>query len=230
MNCLIVDDNELSRKSMKHLVAQVHSLNLSGICCNAAEALNFLSINKIDLMLLDIDMPDMNGLELIKSLNNPPLTILATSKIEYAIEAFECNVVDYLVKPVLLDRFFKAVAKAKEIFENTHQTIDFSTRDYVFIKNDGALLKINTKEILWIEAHGDYLTINTSQKRYTIHSTMKTVESKLDPNKFIRVHRSFIISIDNITSIEDNVVVIGNQLISVGAVYKENLTQRLNLL
>lgn len=230
MNCIIVDDEEMSRRAMKHLVSQIQFLNLVGSCCTASEALNFLNNNNVDLMLLDIEMPEMSGLELIRSLKNPPLTILTTSKKEYALEAFECNVVDYLVKPVLLDRFYKAITKAKENFEKPKQTIDFSGKEYVFIKDNGTLVKINIKEILWIEALGDYITINTTGKKYTIHSTMKTIEGKLNPDKFIRVHRSSIIAIDNITSIEDNIVIIGKQLIPIGAVYKENLTKRLNLL
>ncbi|MES2140588.1 MAG: LytTR family DNA-binding domain-containing protein [Bacteroidota bacterium] len=230
MNCIVVDDDEMSRNAMKHLVSQVQFISLVGTCCSGAGALNILNTNKIDLMLLDIEMPDMTGLELVKSLKAPPLTILTTSRKEYAIEAFECNVVDYLVKPILLDRFFKAITKAKEIFENAHQIAGFSNEDYIFIKNNGILVKINLKEILWIEALGDYMTINTTEKKYTIHSTMKMIESKLDPNKFIRVHRSSIVSLDYITSIEDNVVVVGKKLIPVGAVYKENLTKRLNLL
>ncbi len=144
--------------------------------------------------------------------------------------SFEYNIVDYLLKPIALDRFFKAITKAKEIFDNTHQ-VDFSGgNDYVFIKSSGTLVKINIKEILWIEALGDYMTINTTDKKYTIHSTMKTIENKLASDKFIRVHRSFIVSIDNITSIDDSVIVIGKQLIPIGAVYKENLTKRLNFL
>lgn len=230
MNCIVVDDDEMSRKAMKHLVSQVKFINLVGTCCSGADALNVLNSNKIDLMLLDIEMPDMTGMELIKSLKVQPLTILTTSRKDYAIEAFECNVVDYLVKPILLDRFFKSVTKAKEIFENAHHIVGFSNEDYIFIKNNGILLKINLKEILWIEALGDYMTINTIEKKYTIHSTMKMIESKLDPHKFIRVHRSSIISIDYITSIEDNVVILGKKLITVGAVYKENLMKRLNLL
>ena len=230
MNCIIVDDEEMSRTAMKHLVSQVQYLKLVGICSNATEALNILTDNKIDLLLLDIEMPEMNGLQLIKSLKKPPLTILATSKKEYAIEAFECNVVDYLVKPIQLDRFFRAIEKGKEIFDNSHQTVDFSTKDNVFIKNNGALVKINMKDILWIEALGDYITIHTPLKKYTIHSTMKTIEDRLGQEKFIRVHRSFIVSIDNISSVDDNIVAIDKQLIPIGAVYKENLTKRLNLL
>jgi len=230
MNCIIVDDEEMSRNAMKHMVSQVDFLNLIGICSNATEALNLLNNNKIDLMLLDIEMPDMTGIEMIKSIKSPPLTILTTSNKDYALEAFEYSIVDYIIKPILLDRFFKAIAKAKEIFENSPQNIDFSSSEYVFIKSNGVLVKINLKDILWIEALGDYLTINTSDKKYTIHSTMRTMESKLSSNKFIRVHRSFIIAIDNISSIEDNVVVIGKKLIPVGAVYKDNLKKRLNFL
>lgn len=230
MNCIIVDDDEMSRNAMKHLVSQVQYLNVIKICSTATEALNLMNNNKIDLMLLDIEMPDMSGLDLLKSLTKPPLTILATSKKEYALEAYEYNIVDYLLKPVALDRFFKAVSKSKEIFDNT-QPVDFSGgNEYVFIKSNGTLIKLNIKEILWIEALGDYMTINTTDKKYTIHSTMKTIENKLSSDKFIRVHRSFIISIDNITSIDDNVIVIGKQLIPIGAVYKENLTKRLNFL
>lgn len=230
MNCIIIDDDEISINQMKHLVAQVQYLNLAGIFKTAADALTFLDNNKIDLMLLDIEMPGMNGLELVKSLKEPPITILSSSQEKYAIDAFEYRVVDYLVKPVLADRFLKSIEKAKENFDNSRQTIDFSNKDYVFVKNNGVLVKINIKEILFIEALGDYMTINTSEKKYTIHSTMKMIESKLDPSKFIRIHRSSIISIDKITSIEDNIVVIGKQLIPVGAIYKENLTKRLNLL
>jgi two-component system LytT family response regulator len=230
MNCIIVDDDEMSRTAMQHLVSQVQYLNLAGTCCTATEALNMLTNKKIDLMLLDIEMPEMTGLELVKSLKKPPLTILATSKKEYAVEAFECNVVDYIVKPVAMDRFYKAIEKAKEIFEGSTQTIDFSDKKYVFIKTNGTRIKIYINEILWIEALGDYLTINTSEKKYTIHSTMKSIENKLSPDKFIRVHRSFLISIDNINSIDDSVIVIGKQLIPVGATYKENLNKRLNFL
>jgi two-component system LytT family response regulator len=231
MNCIIVDDEEMSRNAMKHLVAQIPFLNLIGIYCNAGETLNTLNSKSVNLMLLDIEMPDVNGLEFIRSLKNPPLTILATSKKEYAIEAFECNIIiDYLVKPIAIDRFFKAIAKSKDIFDGSAKNSDLLNKDYVFVKINGTLTKINMKEILWIEALGDYITINTSGKKHTIHATMKSIENKLDTEKFIRVHRSYIVSVDNINSIDDNMIVIDRQLIPIGYVYKENLTKRLNLL
>ena len=230
MNCIIIDDEEISRTVMKQLVSQVPFLNLSGVCSSAKEALTTLNNSPIDLMLLDVEMPDVTGLDLIKSLKKQPLTILATSKKDYAIEAFEYNVVDYIVKPVALDRFLKATLKAKEIFDNSQQTIDSFNKDYVFIKANGTLIKIDVKEILWMEALGDYVTINTSEKKYTIHSTMKSIEKKLPPQLFIRVHRSFIVSLHKIDSIDDHVIVINKQLIPVGAIYKESLAKKLNLL
>jgi two-component system LytT family response regulator len=230
MNCIIIDDDEMSRNAMQHLVSQVPFLNVSGVCSNAKEALSTLNTAQVDLMLLDVEMPDISGLDLIKSLKKHPLTILATSKKEYAIEAFECNVIDYLVKPVSLDRFLKAIFKAKEIFDSSQQTLESLDKDFVFIKANGVLIKIDIKEILWLEALGDYVTIHTSEKKYTIHSTMKAIEKKLSPNLFIRVHRSFMVSLNKIASIDDNVIVINKQLIPVGAIYKDALSKKLNLL
>ena len=230
MNCIITDDDEMSQKAMSFLVSQVPFLNLLGVCSNVSEALNILNTKNTDLMLLDIEMPAMNGLEFIKSLKDPPLTILITSKEQYAIEAFESNVVDYLLKPVALDRFFKAIGKAKNIFDGGRKELDSSDSDHLFIKVNGLLTKIMIKDILWIEALGDYISINTSEKKLTVHSTLKAIENKLPSDKFVRVHRSYIVSVDNINSIDDNTIVINKELIPIGFVYKENLTKRLNLL
>lgn len=230
MNCIIIDDDEMSRNALKHLVSQVSYLNLTGVYTKASESLAVLDSRSVDLMLLDIEMPEINGFDFIKTIKEPPLTIFVTSKKEYAIEAFECNIIDYLVKPILLDRFFKAITKSKEIFETNKKNDASLSQDYLFVKVNGSIIKISTKEILWVEALGDYININTSEKKYTVHSTMKTMENKLGDDKFIRVHRSYIISIANINSIDDNIIVINNQLIPIGLVYKENLIKRLNLL
>lgn len=230
MDCIIVDDDEMSQKAMKHLVSQVPFLNLVGIYSNASEAIDALNKSNVDLMLLDIEMPVVNGLEFIKSLKNPPTTILATSKKDYAIEAFECNVIDYLVKPIAVDRFFSAIEKSRHFYETNHKNSNETNHECLFIKVNGILTKIDIKDILWIEASGDYIQINTSEKKYTTHSTLKAIENKLPADKYIRVHRSYIVSIDNINSIDDNTILIQKQLIPVGFVYKENLTRRLNLL
>lgn len=230
MDCIIVDDDEMSQKAMKQLVSQVPFLNLVGTYSNASEAIDALNKSKVDLMLLDVEMPIMNGLEFMRSLRKPPMTILATSKKEYALEAFEYNVIDYLVKPISVTRFFSAIEKFKHLYQNASENITFSNHEFLFAKVNGVLTKICIKNILWIEALGDYIVVNTSEKKFTIHSTLKSIENKLSSDKYIRVHRSYIVSIDNINSIDDNTILINKQLIPVGFVYKENLTKRLNLL
>jgi two-component system LytT family response regulator len=231
MNCLIIDDDELSRNGIKHLASQIDYLNVIGTASNAIEGLSILNKKKVDLLFLDIEMPEMSGLELLKSLKKPPLTILASSKKEYALEAFEYNVVDYILKPVAITRFVQAVTKAKEIFDtSSKQTVDLSSNEHVFIKSNSMLHRINIKEILWIEALGDYVTINTSEKKHIVHSTLKAIESKLPPEKFIRAHRSFIVFIDAIENIDDTCIVMGTKLIPIGAIYKENLIKKLNFL
>ncbi len=230
MKCIIVDDDEISRLALTKLVEQVNSLSLLQVCSGSVEALNYLNAEKVDLILLDIEMPEMNGLEFIKSIKNPPLIILATSKKKYALESYEYNVVDFIIKPVSIDRFVKSIAKAKAIFDSTQQVVSSSGINYVFIKSQSSLIKINTNDILWIEALGDYITINTAAKKHIVHTTMKTVEGRLPSDKFVRVHRSYIVSVDRINSIEDTIVAINGKLIPVGAVYKENLVKLLNLL
>lgn len=216
---------------MQQLIAAFPHLHLAGICSSAGEALELLEATTVDLMLLDIEMPGMTGLEFVKNLENPPITILVTSKKDYALEAFDYNVVDYLVKPVPMERFFKAITKAKHIYDTTRRPkVDDQIKDYLFVKLSTGITKIDTKDILWIEALGDYITIHTPDKKHTVHSTLKAVEKKLDPEKFIRVHRSFIISIDTVNAVDDNVIAINKQLIPIGAVFKENFKKRLNLL
>ncbi|MEW6468793.1 MAG: LytTR family DNA-binding domain-containing protein [Bacteroidota bacterium] len=230
MNCIIVDDDEISRSALRHLVEEVEDLNLVKVCASASEAIDTLKKNKIDLVFLDIEMPEMSGIELIKSLETRPLIILTTSHKEYALDAFEYNVVDYLIKPLLLPRFLKAVDKAREFYDSAKDKITSTEKDYFFIKHGSVLTKVMLKDILWIEALGDYITINTANKKFVLHLTLKAIESKLPPDKFVRVHRSYIAAVDNITSVEDTTISINNKLIPVGALYKDNFIKRLNLL
>ena len=231
MNCIIVDDEEMSRNALKHLVDQVDYLHLVKLCSGPIEAIETLKREKIDLMFLDIEMPGMTGIELLKCLDSPPLVILTTSHTEYALDAFEYNVVDYLIKPLQLPRFIKATNKANEIFDNSKTSItSLEDKEYFFIRYNSVLTKIFAKDILWIEASGDYLTINTINKKFVLHLTLKVIESKLPPNKFIRVHRSYIVAIDNITSVEDTIISIDTKLIPVGALYRESFMKKLNLL
>lgn len=230
MNCIIVDDDEMSRNTLKQLVQRVNFLALTKVCEGAEDAINTLKNERIDLMFLDIEMPEMSGMDLIRSLETRPMIILTTSHKEYALDAFECNVVDYLVKPLLLPRFLLAATKARDLFENSRNKLDSVDREYFFVKNNSVMHKLLIKDILWMESMGDYITINTVNRKYILHLTLKAIEPKIPPDKFIRVHRSFIVAMDNITSVEDTTICIGNKLIPVGAIYKENFMRRLNLL
>lgn len=230
MNCILVDDDVMSANVMTHLINGVGYLRLLKVCHDPLEAIEVLKNEEVDLLFLDVEMPQMNGMDLIKNLTTRPLIILTTSHPEYAIEAFEYNIVDYLLKPVELPRFMKAVGKAKEIFDHAHDKLDAFFQDFIFIRKNSVLNKVHIREILWIEALGDYVTIHTAEKNYTLHLTLKALERRLPPDKFIRVHRSFIIQLEHINTIDDSVISIHNKPIPVGALYRENFMKRLNLL
>lgn len=227
MRCIIVDDDELSRNIMADLIAET-DLELVKICKDAMEAFNVLKNEEIDLIFLDVDMPKMSGLELIKSLDVVPQVILITSHAEFAVESYEYNVTDFVVKPISHARFFKAVEKARK---NFLRPVESSTHaKTIFIKTDSRLVQVFTQNILYIEALGNYVNLYIPSGRHTVLSTMKEIEQKLPPPEFIRVHRSFIVRLDKIESIEDNNIYIQDKNIPIGKNYKEHLMNSLNLL
>lgn len=231
MKCLIVDDNKMARMAMKQLVSQVKTLELVAECSDAMEAYNHLSQNDIDLLLLDIEMPGMTGLELTKKLGNKsPLIIFTTAKPDYAVEAFELNVADYLVKPVLPARFLQAIEKAKELASAPKKEEKIVERNFVFVKDNGVLKKINVDDILYLEAMGDYVKVYTAQRFHVLHSTLKSIEEKLPPSKFVRVHRSYIVSLEKIDFIQDGAITIGKASVPIADTYRAVLNRRLNLL
>ncbi len=232
MNCLIVDDDELSRKTMEHFVGETSFLTLVKSCSSAIEAVNILSVdNNVQLIFLDIEMPIMNGMDLMKSFSNHPQIILMTSHKNYALEAFEYNVTDYLLKPVTYVRYLKAVKKASEKAKeqvSIANTSNSNAAEDIYVKVDSSLIKLTTKDILWLEAMGDYVSINTAEKKYMVYSTMKHMEEKL-PESFMRVHRSYIVNLNKITNIDDHVITINKSVLSVSRNYKDALLHRLNL-
>lgn len=231
MRCLIVDDNQLARMAMKQLVDQVQMLELVAECSDAMQAYNYLRNDQIDLLFLDIEMPGMTGIELTKKLGNKKaLIIFTTAKTDYAVEAFELNVVDYLVKPVSMPRFLQAVEKAKETMDSNREEVKIEAQEFVFVKDNGILKKLNVEDILYLEAMGDYVKVHTPQKFHVLHSTLKSIEEKLPPTKFIRVHRSYIVALQKIDFIQDGVISIGKASIPVAETYKSALSKRLNLL
>ena len=235
MNCIIIDDEKMARAILKTLCSEIKSINIIEEFSSAIQAMKFLNETKVDLIFLDIHMPDFNGLDFIRSLKSPPKIILTTSDPKFAIEAFEYDfIVDYLLKPIESSRFKKAIEKAEnKVLENKKsETIsnanDISNDFYVNI--DRRLIKIDLPSIYLVEAKGDYIKIKTDDKEYTVHSTLKKIEEKLPDSLFLKIHRSYIINIKKIIDIEDNSVLIKRDVIPVSRSKRPELMKRLNLL
>ena len=230
ITCLIVDDNDMSRLTLHQLALQTGRLQITGECKDAIEAHRNITANPPDLVLLDVEMPGMTGIELLKILPKKTLVILTTSKKQYAAEAFTLNVVDYLVKPVTLPRLMQAVEKVRDILLRNDSEVKTIEDNYLFIKDNNILKKIKVEDILWIEAMGDYVKIRTQNQWHIVHTTLKSVEEKINSPRLMRVHRSYIISLDKIDSIEEGVVNIFNTPIPVAESYRSKLIQKIKLL
>ena len=234
MDCIIIDDEETARVIIKTLCNEIGNLTIIEEFPNAIQAIKFLNENKIDLIFLDIHMPEFNGLDLIKTLKNPPKIILTTSDQKFAIEAFEYDcIVDYLLKPIEIPRFEKAILKIEKqqttkISNTNSSALDHKNDFYVNI--DRRLIKIDLPQIYLIEAKGDYIHIKTEEKNYVVHSTLKKIEEKLPASLFLKVHRSYIINVKKIIDIEDNSVLIKKDVIPVSRSNRPELMKRLDLL
>ncbi|MEM9896362.1 MAG: LytTR family DNA-binding domain-containing protein [Bacteroidota bacterium] len=231
LNCMIVDDDKMSRLVIEKFIEKTDFLTLTHNLDNSKEASDILlgeSANDVDVVFLDIEMPGMSGLDLVKSLKHAYNIILVTSKSEYATEAFEDSVADYLVKPVEYERFLKAVNKVSETLEK--EKILAEREDHVYVKSDGKLFRLAYNDILFVEALADYVIFNTEKRKHIVHHTMKGIEKKLPESIFSRVHRSYIINRTKIQRIEDLHVYIGEKNFSIGASYRESLMAKFNLL
>jgi DNA-binding LytR/AlgR family response regulator len=235
MNCIIIDDEEMARSIISQMISSHKDLNLVNEFSNALQAIKYLNQNEVDLMFLDIHMPDFTGFDFIQTIKNPPKSILVTSDKNFAIEAFEYEcIVDYLVKPITEERFDKAVQKAKSSPVVTNR-FDFKApiEDVVnefYVNIDRRLVKIEFKSVILVEAKGDYIHIKTDSKNYIVHSTLKKIEDKLPKDLFLKVHRSFIINTQKIIDIEVNSVLIAKDVIPVSRSNRPELMKRLNLL
>lgn len=227
ISCLIVDDEPLAQDVLHSYIKQTSKLELIGICNNAIEALEMMKNNTVDLLFLDIQMPEITGIDFLRSLKDPPMVIFTTAYQDFALEGFELNAIDYLLKPFSQERFVKAVKKAEELLillEEHSQKED----DYIFIKSDQKLQKIYYNDILFIEALADYVKIHTSEKRHVTLQTMKKMEEKLPAKFFKRVHRSYIVSLDKIMSLVGSAVEVDGQKIPIGKNYKESFFDALD--
>ncbi len=232
MKCIIIDDDEITRSVIEDYVKRTSFLTLAEVFSGAVEAINYINEgNTVDLIFLDIEMPEMTGIEFLDTITQKPEVIIVSSREKYALEAFEYNVIDYLLKPATYARFFKAANKALENFDKNKQD---SSVDEIFVKKGNSLVKVKYSHILWIEALENYVVINSLTDKFTIHFTMKAIENQLPTPQFKRVHRSFIVNLKAISSIEDNSVVIklvdGRKVIPIGKSYRDQLLNDINLI
>lgn len=227
LKCIIVEDEIMARKSLQRLCEQHDSLQLIAAFENAEDALTFLSAEEVDLIWLDIEMPGLSGFGLLENLTSMPQVIMTTTKTEYAFDAYQYQVTDYLQKPITLPRFKVAVEKVLEL--NTRKTAVSLERQEIYVKIEGRYIRVPYAEILFVENVGDYVKIFTTKNSYVVHTTMKYLEEKLG-NQFLRVHRSFIVHLDKIVDIEENNLVISNKVIPISRANKSELMTRLNMI
>ncbi|GAB3854229.1 LytTR family DNA-binding domain-containing protein [Hymenobacter terrigena] len=236
LRCLVVDDDPLSVQIVLNCINNTPFLTAVGSFTNPIEAAESLRIAPVDLLFLDVEMPLLSGIELLGTLQHPPLVVLITSSKDYAVQAFEHAVVDYLVKPVSYARFLQAAQKALEVAERrsaaTSDAIESpdADADFTFVKVDSKLVRVGFDEVRYVEALGDYVHIVTGQSKLIVYSTMKAVEEKFPSNRFLRVHRSFIVNFNRIQALEDNSVIVEGKHIPVGQTYLREVMQRLNKL
>jgi two-component system, LytTR family, response regulator len=223
LKCLIVEDEPLARNLIVEYVKKVGYLELVEACSNPLAALEVLRNNEIDLMFLDIQMPEITGITLLKTLQKKPLVILTTAYSEYALESYELDVVDYLLKPVTFERFLKAVDKASQRLQ-AHADSKISDRgqpDFVFVKDGTKLVKVKWDEILYIEGLKDYVTIHTKTQKVITLQRLKNLEAQLPADKFFRIHHSYIVAIKAIDTIHKSDVQIGGAMIPISDSYKK---------
>jgi DNA-binding LytR/AlgR family response regulator len=230
LKCLIIDDEDLARGVVETYLKDIDFLETVASCCNAIEALSYLNSNSIDILFLDINMPKLDGLSFLKTLKFPPKVIITTAYREFAVEGFELDVVDYLCKPFSFERFLVAVNKTvnrikSDLVHTADQKLQIREEkpsdQFIFVKADKKTYRVDFDNILFIEAVGDYIKIITTEKSLLIYMNLKDIEKMLPSNLFQRVHRSFLVSILKIDSIEGNRIKIKNGIIPIGRSYRE---------
>lgn len=229
ITCIIIDDEPLAREGMALNIKEVAWLQLKGEFANAIKASAFLNEQSIDLIFLDIEMPGLNGLEFLKGLKFDGITILTTAYPQFALEAFELEVLDYLIKPIRFTRFFKAVNRAKEIVElHKKEKIEIEnvTDDFFYIRSDRKYVKLQFDEVLWIKGLKDYVMIHTENKKYMVAFNIKTIYTRLPKEIFARVSKSYIINTGAIETIDVDTITIDKEIISLGATYKDDFLEK----
>ncbi len=227
ITCLIVDDEPLARNLLKEYVSKVPYLDLKGTCSNALEAIDFLRQQSVDMMFLDIQMPDLTGISFLKALQKKPIVVFTTAYSEYALESYDLDVVDYLLKPVTFERFMRAVDKVNQRMAsgNTSPSNEklppTESSDFIFVKDGTKLVKVKWEDILYIEGLKDYVTIHTPDQKIITLQRLKVLETQLPADKFIRIHNSFIVAVSAINVIYKNEVQVGKATLPISDSYKK---------
>jgi two-component system, LytTR family, response regulator len=228
LNCIIIDDEPVARKLLEEYIGDTDFLQLTGKAENPIKATTLLNNNKADLLFLDINMPKMSGIEFLRSSVELPLTIMTTAYTEYAIEGFELNVLDYLVKPFSYERFLKACTKAKEYYELKNNQLDNTAAlDYFFVKCDGRIEKILYDELVYVEAMLNYVVLHTENRKLIVYLTMKSIAEQLPENIFLKIHKSTIVNINKIKSIEGNEIYLGKAKVTISQSLHENVMKEI---
>jgi DNA-binding LytR/AlgR family response regulator len=227
--CLVVEDEPLAQNVLKKFIAEHPLLELAAVCADAIEAQQWLAREVADIVFLDINLPRLSGISFLKSLSRPPLVVFTTAYPEFAVEGFELDAIDYLVKPFSFERFLRAVNKVLEKLERKTPGGVTAAPASIFIKADKKVYKINLADILYIEALDDYVKVVTTQSNYLVHDTLKSLQEELPADLFMRVHKSYIIAGSKIVFIEGNYVKIGEKDIPIGASYREDVFARLKI-
>lgn len=228
LNCLIVDDEPIARKGLEEYVKEVDFLHLAGSYENALKAGAFLNESRIDLILLDIQMPKLSGIEFLKTLKIPPMVIFTTAYSDYALEGYALDIIDYLVKPIPFERFLKAVQKAHDFFELKQRAkANSAPPDFFFVKCDHKFEKVNYSEVLYIEAMQNYTIIHTTSRKMITYLTFTGMESQLPSDSFLKVHKSFMVSLEKVKSIDGNELVVGSARIPISRSLKEEVINRI---
>jgi two-component system LytT family response regulator len=225
MNTIIIDDEPPARELMKKHISQVSWLNNTGSFTNVMSATEFLTQNEVDILFLDINMPGINGIDFLKTFNPKAKVIITTANPEFALEGFELNVVDYLVKPIRFERFYKAVCKTLnenkiKLHQNSEQP---NINSYIFIKTERRIVKIELDEILFIEGLKDYVTVHCKSEKYAVSTNLKSIYAQLSLSQFVRINKSVIINISQITSIENDELILKNQSFTIGSIFRNDL-------
>jgi DNA-binding LytR/AlgR family response regulator len=225
ISCLIVDDEPLARSLLKDYVSKISSLRLVDVCSNPLAAMEVLKVNQVDLLFLDIQMPEITGISLLKIMKNKPLVVLTTAYSEYAIESYELDVVDYLLKPITFQRFLQAVDKVSSRLQQpqnqTEKVIPSTGQPFIFVKDGTKLVKVNWSDILYIEGLKDYVTIHTRQQKIISLQRLKALEEQLPADQFIRIHNSFIVALSAIDSVQKNEIHIGQAVLPISDSYRK---------